>query len=155
MMVTMGTDPLDDAELLARFAGSRSEEAFAELVRRHLGVVYFAALRQAGGNAAAAGDIAQTVFIELARQAGNLRRHPALVGWLYTTTHRLAARWLRTEARRRRREEEAHYMQELQRPAGPDPDWDQLAPVLDAAMNELGETDRLALLEPVPQVRGA
>lgn len=145
-MVTVGTDPLDDDELLLQYTASRSEEAFTELVRRHLVVVHSAAFRQTGGDAAAAADIAQSVFIELARQAVDLRRHPALVGWLYTTTHRIAARHVRTEDRRKRREEEAHRMQELQRPAGPDPDWDQLAPVLDSAMNELGELDRLALL---------
>ncbi|MBN9691524.1 MAG: sigma-70 family RNA polymerase sigma factor [Verrucomicrobia bacterium] len=145
-MVTVRADPVDDAELLSRYAVSRSEEAFAELVRRHLDLVHSAALRQAGGNAAAAADIAQMVFIELARQAGTLSRHPALIGWLYTTTHRLAARYLRTESRRRRREEEAQHRQQLQHSAEPVADWGQLAPVLDAALNELGESDRLALL---------
>ena len=146
VMVTVRADPVDDAELLSRYAERHSEEAFAELVRRHLDLVHSAAFRQARGNAAAAADISQMVFIELARQAGTLGRHPALTGWLYTTTHRLAARYLRTESRRRRREEEAQHMQQLQCSAEPVADWDQLAPVLDAALNDLGESDRLALL---------
>ena len=33
---------IPDAELLRRYAESRSEEAFAELVRHHLNLVYFA-----------------------------------------------------------------------------------------------------------------
>ncbi len=38
-----------DAELLQRYARDRDERAFAELVQRHLGVVYGAALRRTGG----------------------------------------------------------------------------------------------------------
>ncbi len=135
-----------DAELLRRYSDERSEAAFAELVRRHLDVVHSAALRQVGGNSAAAADIAQAVFTELARKASRLTRHPALVGWLYTTTHRLAVRQVRDESRRQRREREAHAMHEAHRSPDPEADWNRLAPVLDEAMHELAEADRLALL---------
>lgn len=57
-----------DAELLGRYAESRSEAAFAEFVRRHLNLVYFAALRRTGG-APLAEDIVQRVFTEAARDA--------------------------------------------------------------------------------------
>jgi len=40
----------DDAELLRRYATDRSEAAFAELVRRHVDLVYSTALRQMGGD---------------------------------------------------------------------------------------------------------
>ena len=50
---------VDDAELLRRYSASGSEEAFSELVARHLSLVYFAALRRTGGDAALAEDIAQ------------------------------------------------------------------------------------------------
>ena len=67
---------VEDAELLAGYAGQRSETAFAELVRRHINVVDATALRLAGGDAHLAQDITQTVFIELARQAaGRLVAH--------------------------------------------------------------------------------
>jgi RNA polymerase sigma factor (sigma-70 family) len=137
--------PAEEADLLRRYAEQGAEEAFAELVRRHIGLAHSAARRQLPGEAAAA-DVTQAVFTELARQARRLARHPALAGWLYTTTRRLAARHVRGETRRRRREQEAHAMQQLARDEAPEPAWDRLGPVLDAAMHDLGETDRLAVL---------
>src|SRR4051812_12703130 len=103
----------DDAQLLREFAGTGSELALAELVRRHLDLVYSAALRQLGGDAHLARDASQQVFIALARQAGTLARHPVLAAWLYTTTHFTTAKIRRTERRRQQREQEAHAMQEL------------------------------------------
>ncbi len=50
---------MDDSELLRRYAGSRANEAFAELVRRHVQLVYRAALRQCGGDAHRAEDVTQ------------------------------------------------------------------------------------------------
>lgn len=135
----------DEAELLRRYAEQGREEAFAELVHRHIGLVHSAARRQVPGEAAAA-DVTQAVFTELARHARRLARHPALAGWLYTTTRHLAARHVRGETRRRRREQEAHAMQQLGRDEAPEPAWDRVGPVLDEAMHDLGETDRLAVL---------
>lgn len=135
-----------DAELLRKFAEGDREEAFAELVRRHVNLVHSAALRLLNGDSAAAGDVTQSVFIELARRATSLTTHPALVGWLYTVTHRQAAHWIRTETRRERREKEAHEMHTMNHPSEPEADWSRVKPVLDAAMLELGEPDRLVLL---------
>ena len=81
---------LTDAELLRRCAEETSEAAFAELVQRNGDLVYSAALRQVGGDAHRAQDVAQVVFTTLARKAASLTKHPVLAGWLYTTT-RLAA----------------------------------------------------------------
>src|SRR6266404_5423349 len=102
-----------DAELLRRYAQVESEDAFAELVRRHLPLVYSAALRQVNGDAHLAQDVAQTTFTELARKANSLCRRPVLTGWLYTTTHFVAVKAVRAARRRHRREQEAHAMQEL------------------------------------------
>src|SRR5258705_3286557 len=97
---------IDDAELLRQYAEGGSDAAFAELVRRNLDLVYIAALRLVGDEHRAK-DVAQSVFIDLARKAGALRRHPALVSWLYTSTRYAALKTLRSEQRRQVREQEA------------------------------------------------
>ena len=56
-----------DTSLLRQYLEAHSEEAFAELVRRHISLVYAAALRQVGGNQASAADVTQSVFTGLAR----------------------------------------------------------------------------------------
>jgi RNA polymerase sigma factor (sigma-70 family) len=135
---------LDDAQLLRRYAEEKSEQAFAELVRRHVNLVYAAALRQVGGDTHLAEDIAQSVFHDLARKAGSLSRHRMLTGWLYTSTHFAAAKVLRSEGRRRVREREASLMSDISDQSTAD--WDRIQPVLDAAMHELNEGDREAVL---------
>ena len=137
---------MNDAVLLRRYAQERSEEAFAELVRRHADLVYSAAVRQVGGDSHAAEDVTQAVFTELSKHAGKLTRHPALTGWLYTTTRRMASHSVRNDQRRLRREQEAQAMQELLNDSTPQPDWNRIGPVLDEVMHELSEKDRLAVL---------
>jgi len=135
-----------DAELLKCYAEDRSEEAFTELVRRHIDLVYSAALREAHGDAAQAEDVSQAVFAELARQASRVRRHPALAGWLYTCVRRMTANARRTNQRRQRREQEAQTMNELLFPEPTESAWRQVQPAIDDAMHELGETDRAAVV---------
>ena len=68
---------VNDMDLVREFAGRNSESAFAELVRRHINLVYSVALRFAG-NSEDAQDVTQAVFIILARKAAGLRqRHHA------------------------------------------------------------------------------
>src|SRR6476646_3224805 len=113
----------EDTELLNRYVSDRSESAFTELTRRHVDLVYSAALRLLSGDAHRAQDVTQQVFTELARQARQLARHPALVGWLYTTTRFMALRMNRTEQRRKAREQEAHTMNELLHDDASPADW--------------------------------
>src|SRR5476649_2069706 len=94
----------DDRQLLRRFAAYRSEAAFSELVTRHVALVYSAALRQTGGDAHRAQDIAQLVFTDLARKAPALSENVVLAGWLHRDTIFSARQNLRGERRRRARE---------------------------------------------------
>jgi RNA polymerase sigma factor (sigma-70 family) len=136
----------EDAELLRRYVADHSEAAFAELVRRHVNLVYSAALRLVNGDSHRAEDVTQQVFAEVARQANRLVRHPALLGWLYTTTRQIALRALRTEQRRKAREHEANVMNEILHEPESECDWESLRSVLEDAMHELGEQERLGVL---------
>ena len=136
----------EDLELLKRYATEGSEAAFAELTERHVDLVYSAALRLVNGDVHLAQDVTQQVFAEAARQAKGLVRHPALVGWLYTTSRHIALRAIRTEQRRKLREQEANSMNELLQDDSSQTDWTRLRPVLEDAMDELDEKDRHAVL---------
>lgn len=138
-----------DNELLGHYAKTRSEDAFAEIVRRHVNLVYSTALRRVNGDEHLARDVAQTVFTDLARKAGTLAHRQNLSGWLYTSAHFVAANVVRGENRRRNREEQ--YMREpindvSHAAASSGEDWVTLRPALDDAMHRLKEADREALL---------
>jgi RNA polymerase sigma factor (sigma-70 family) len=135
-----------DSQLLREYAEGRSEAAFAELVRRHVDLVYSAALRMMGGEAEPAQDVTQGAFLALAQNAGKLTKHPVLSGWLHQTTRNIAANTVRSDARRRAREQEAAAMSELLSNEPPDVPWDQLAPHLDTVLGELNPGERDALL---------
>jgi RNA polymerase sigma factor (sigma-70 family) len=134
----------NDAQLLRRFVEEGSEAAFTELVRRHIDTVYSAALRRVGGDAHRAADVTQQVFIALARQAPQLVRHTVLSGWLHSATRNLSVNAIVAEQRRRAREVAAVAL------AGADhepaPAWEQVRPVLDAAIDELPVADRSAIV---------
>ena len=136
----------DDAELLRRYAASRSEEAFAAVVQRHIDLVYHAAVRRCGGDTHRAEDVTQQVFTAVAREAAALADHPLLAGWLYVATRNLANKTMRAEKSRRLREETAHFMNEVQKSDSAAADWARLRPVLDDAIDELGEREREAVL---------
>ena len=55
-----------DLQLLARYSRERAEDAFAEIVRRHLDLVHSAALRQVRSPQFAE-EVAQSAFTDLAR----------------------------------------------------------------------------------------
>ncbi len=138
---------IEDADLLRRFAVTRADDVFAELVQRYLNLVYSAALRQVGGDHQMAEEVTQSVFTDLARKADSLMGRAVLAGWLYTSAYYAAAKAVRGEQRRRLREQEAHLMQQTNVNPGEEVQWEQLRPVIDDAMHELQEVDRDAILQ--------
>ncbi|MGH7971144.1 MAG: RNA polymerase sigma factor, partial [Limisphaerales bacterium] len=133
---------MTDAELLHEYVCEKSEAAFRELLERHLAMVYWAALRQVG-DPTLAEDITQVVFILLARKAEGLASNTALPGWLFRTTRHAAAKAVRTEMRRQRREREAAEMGVM---TPTDGIWRQVAPFLDEALAGLRKVEREAVL---------
>src|SRR5881394_2971975 len=133
-----------DAELLRAYAESRSEAAIGELVRRHVDFVYSAARRMVR-DPHLAEDVTQSVFVALTKSAGQLADRPALSGWLHRAAQNIAAQTVRTIERRRAREQEAFAMSE-QIGTLPDVWWEQIEPHLDAALGELSDADRDAVV---------
>src|SRR5881296_3885373 len=80
-----------DLELLARYCRQNAEDAFAEIVRRHLDLVYSAALRQVRSPQLAE-EVAQSTFLKLARHARELAPGTIIAAWLYQVTRRAAIR---------------------------------------------------------------
>jgi len=133
-----------DWKLLRDYAENGSEEAFAEIVSKHLNLVYSTARRLVGGDSHMARDVAQIVFFDLARKARSISRSHPLESWLYQATRYVASKAVRTEQRRLKREAEAinlHSHGSEDRPF-----WDQLSPLLDQAINVLTSRDRDAIV---------
>ena len=134
----------DVQELLADYVNNGSEAAFRAIVDRYLNLVYGTALRLLDNDAHRAQDVTQTVFINLAKQAQDLSKEVKLGGWLHRNTVYVAANFLRSERRRQAREREAMEMN-----AQTDHSKarvEQLEQFLDEAINQLGGTDRTAVL---------
>jgi RNA polymerase sigma factor (sigma-70 family) len=131
-----------DLDLLARYTKHHAEDAFAEIVRRHLDLVHSAALRQVRSPQLAE-EVAQSTFINLARHAHRLAPGTILAAWLYQVARREAIDVVRREARRQLREQIATEMNAMNATAA---DWTHIEPLLDDAMHALDETDRAAVL---------
>ena len=134
-----------DLELLRCYAETGAEEAFAELLKRHIDLVWAAAWRVSGDRELAR-DVAQTVFTDLARKAKKLPGGTVLPGWLYRAACYAAAMHIRGEARRAQRERQAMQQNELRSGDAETRAAAELQPVLDAALADLTETDRDAVV---------
>jgi RNA polymerase sigma factor (sigma-70 family) len=133
----------EDSELLREYVANKSEPAFRALVERHVDMVYATALRQVQ-EAHLAEEATQAVFIALAQKAPTLSSATILAGWLFRAAQFAGAKAQRTEARRKHWEHQAAQME----PHTSDGEsaWDQIAPHLNDALNQLKEPDRDALI---------
>ncbi len=133
---------MNDTELLEAFRERRSDEAFSELVRRYAGLVFSAASRRLS-NVTLAEDITQIVFIRFAKSPPRVKNDAELAAWLHRVTVNATVDLWRSEIRRRARELQATLMQS---PESEHVIWDDIAPKLDDALNQLGDCDRHIIL---------
>jgi|GEM_PF-7051996 len=141
----------NDLDLLREYARNQSEAAFATLVSRYVNLVYSVARRQVP-DPHLAEEITQAVFIILARKAASLGDRTILPGWLCRTARYASANALTIQRRRQHREQEA-YMQNIltgdgdaTSPQIQEEAWQQITPLLDGAMDQLGQKDHDALV---------
>ncbi|EEF62505.1 putative RNA polymerase, sigma 70 family subunit [Pedosphaera parvula Ellin514] len=133
----------DDMTLVREFAQSNSEKAFTTLVSRHINLVYSVALRHVR-DPHMAEEITQGVFILFARKAKSLNPKTIISGWLGRTARYVSADTLKIQRRRQFREQESH-MQSILNESDSEV-WTQIAPLLDEALDCLGEKEHNAIV---------
>ena len=115
--------------LLNRFARSHDAAAFAEITRRHAGLVFGAAWRILSDMDRAA-DVAQETFLQLAKDAGTISG--SLPGWLHRVATHKAIDVRRREATRKHRE--IQYAENREQETG---DWKDISPCVDEGLRAL------------------
>ncbi|HEY7089152.1 MAG TPA: sigma-70 family RNA polymerase sigma factor [Tepidisphaeraceae bacterium] len=140
-----------DRQLLLEYAQDRSQAAFAELVGRHANWVYAVARRRVGDDQMAQ-DVAQAVFIVLARKAEQVLAGRAIMrlsAWLYQVARLTSSQAIRSAERRRRYERaaaEEAVRHESDNARDESVDWEMILPMVDASLAKLSATDREAVL---------
>ncbi len=139
-----------DLELLTRYVFDASEDAFAEVVSRHVEGVRVAVARRVRDREIAE-DVAQAVFVVLMKKAPRLveRKQRSLAAWLYTVARYASARAIKARMRREKHEKSVEVARDVGCTAG----WvedreeaDALARMLDEAIAAVSMKDREAVL---------
>ncbi len=88
-----------DRQLMDRFASTQDQLAFAELVRRHGGLV-LATCKRILGHTHDAEDAFQATFLVIAKKAGSVSWNDSVAGWLHAVAIRLSHKVRTGNARR-------------------------------------------------------
>ncbi len=137
---------VDDRDALRSYVDGGSAAAFATLTGRFAGLVYGAARRRTGQHELAE-EVAQNVFVILARKApALLRKQTPLAAWLHRAAVLESSEALRRESVRHRVMKAFATHQELAAPAEAGAALDSILPDLDEALDRLPRTDRELLL---------
>jgi RNA polymerase sigma factor (sigma-70 family) len=130
---------LEDGVLID-LAAKGNSDAIHAIVVRHQAMVYRTCLRIIG-NEVDAEDAAQATFLLFLKKCRKLKSDTILGGWLYRTAGFVSQEHIRNAARRKRREEKSHIMNENENEETTDV-WNQLKPELDKALLALPEKHR-------------
>lgn len=140
---TRGFAEATDAQLLEWFVTGREEAAFAALLRRH-GPMVWGVARRVLLVEQDAEDVFQAAFLLLARKAGAIRKRESVGSWLHGVAHRLAVKVKAQAVCRKNHERRASDMRTSEARLGAA--WQELRTALDAALQELPEKYRSALV---------
>jgi RNA polymerase sigma factor (sigma-70 family) len=132
-----------DAELLERFTDRNEDAAFAALLRRH-GPMVLGVSRRILHRFQDAEDVFQATFLILARKAAAIRKRESVGSFLHGVAHRLAVRARAQGVRRQARERQAADMHGKR--TNVEAAWQEVQSALDAALEELPEKYRTALV---------
>lgn len=141
-------EPTTDRDLLRRFRDTGEDAAFTELVNRHCSLVWATAIRTTGDRDLAR-DVTQTVFTAFARKSSRLVDSVVVPGWLHRAARLEAAKQVRSDRRRIHRETAAMKEHESDPAAAAPPspaETAALEPLLDEALDALGDADRQAVV---------
>lgn len=136
---------INDGVLLREFLQTHADQPFAELVRRHSGMVLSVCWRTIRHKQDAE-DAMQAVFLTLARKAKSLAGRESVAGWLYYVARNISLRLNESKALRETREKEAGIMnpsisqneEELRR--------EELRLILDEELDALPEKHRVPMI---------
>lgn len=135
-----------DESLLKFFAAHRDEETFRALADRYLGLIFHTSLRRTG-NRQIAEEVGQNILCALANKAPSLSRHPErLAAWLHRATLFESSKAMRSESSYQRRKALRHPDETTTNRTPETERWADAVPHLDAALDQLSETDRQVLL---------
>src|SRR5687768_4507543 len=148
---------MEDWQLLQEYALRGTQRAFAELVARHINMVHSAAMRQVHDKHLAE-DVAQAVFIILAKKANSIPSGALVSAWLLKAVRYASANALRMRSRRVRHETKAGELMRARWGRFGTPfdnsaeesidamQWREIAPLLDEALEKLRKNDREAII---------
>lgn len=131
----------DDRALLDQYLKDKSHDAFGQIVRRYVDLVYATSLRRVRDRHLAE-DVTQAVFIVLSQRASTISASTPLPAWLHRTACYASCNAIKMETRRNQHEQQAA----AQKPAQSDDAWPEIEPMLDEALNRLSTIDRSAVL---------
>lgn len=135
---------MNASALLANYRRTGSESDFESVLRHYANLVYSVAKRRLSDQSLAE-EVAQMVFIRLAKSPPKLEHDGQLASWLHRTTVHVAIDLWRSETRRRTREQQSVAMQTLTTDEARL--WQHIAPHLDEALKGY-ESVRVDALRP-------